>query len=102
MFAPIRHTRRAVPVASRFVIKEPAPRGGRFDHDEAVIWMTCHRQRLAHAVPADVHSPAYHAFGLVDAVCGRVVYLLRVAEKGARRCKQCTQKLPPDPSDNAW
>jgi hypothetical protein len=61
----------------------------------AETWMTCYRQRVAHAVPADPQSPAYHAHGLIDAICGRVVYPLRVAETGARRCKQCTKKLPP-------
>jgi hypothetical protein len=60
-----------------------------------VIWMVCDRQRVAHAVPADVQSSAYdHPYGLIEAVCGRVVYPLRVAEAGARRCQQCTEKLP--------
>jgi hypothetical protein len=66
-----------------------------------VIWMTCYRQRVAHAVPADVHSPAYHAHGLIDAVCGRVVYPLRVTETGSRHCKQCTEKLTPRTSGDA-
>jgi hypothetical protein len=34
-------------------------------------------------------------YGLIEAVCGRVVYPLRVAEAGARRCQQCSEKLPP-------
>jgi hypothetical protein len=66
-----------------------------------VIWMVCYRQRVAHAVPADVHSPAYHEHGLIDAMCGRVVYPLRVAEAGARRCRQCTEKLLPGTSGGA-
>jgi hypothetical protein len=40
----------------------------------AVIWMACDRQRRVHAVPADVHSSAYHEHGLIDAVCGITVY----------------------------
>jgi hypothetical protein len=66
-----------------------------------VIWMACDRQRRVHAVPADVHSSAYHEHGLIDAVCGRVVYPLRVAEAGARRCQQCTEKLLPGTSGGA-
>jgi hypothetical protein len=58
-----------------------------------VIWITCYRQRRVHAVPADVHSPAYRAHGLIEAVCGQVVYPLRVAEADSRCCKQCTEKL---------
>jgi hypothetical protein len=60
----------------------------------AVTWMVCYEQRLAHAVPADPQSPAYRAHGLIEAVCKRIVYPLRVAETGSRRCKQCTEKLP--------
>jgi hypothetical protein len=60
----------------------------------AVTWITCYEKRRAHAVPADVHSPAYdHPHGLIDAVCGITVYPLRVAETGAQRCKHCTEKL---------
>jgi hypothetical protein len=66
-----------------------------------VTWITCYRQRRVHAVPADVHSPAYRAQGLIEAVCGRVVYPLRVAETGARRCEQCTEKLLPGTSGGA-
>jgi hypothetical protein len=69
--------------------------GSTTDSTAQVIWMTCYRQRVAHAVPADVHSPAYHAHGLIDAVCERVVYPLRVTETGSRHCKQCTEKLTP-------
>jgi hypothetical protein len=64
-------------------------------------WIACYRQRVAHAVPADVHSPAYdHPHGLIDAMCGIRVYPLRIAETGARRCKHCTEKLPLRTSDN--
>jgi hypothetical protein len=67
-----------------------------------VTWITCYEKRRAHAVPADVHSPAYdHSAGLIDAVCGQVVYPLRVAETGARRCKRCTEKLSPGTSGGA-
>jgi hypothetical protein len=67
-----------------------------------VIWIACYRKRVAHAVPADVHSPAYdHPAGLIDAVCGITVYPLRVAETGARRCQQCTEKLPVHTSGGA-
>jgi hypothetical protein len=68
----------------------------------AVTWITCYEKRRAHAVPADVHSPAYRAHGLIEAVCGQVVYPLRVAEAGARRCKRCTEKLSPCTSGDAW
>jgi hypothetical protein len=67
----------------------------------AETWMACYRQRVAHAVPADVHSPAYRAHGLTDAMCGDTVYPLGVAETGSRRCEQCTEKLPPRTSGGA-
>jgi hypothetical protein len=68
----------------------------------AETWMVCYRYRVTHAVPADVCSPAYaHPHGLIEAVCGRVVYPLRVAEAGSRRCKQCTEKLPLHTSGDA-
>ena len=60
----------------------------------AVTWITCYRKRVAHAVPADVHSPAYRAHGLIEAVCGITVYPLRIAEASVRRCQRCTEKLP--------
>ena len=67
-----------------------------------VIWMACDRQRRVHAVPADVQSSAYdHPYGLIDAVCGRVVYPLHVAEAGARRCQRCSEKLPLGTSGDA-
>jgi hypothetical protein len=67
-----------------------------------VIWMACYRKRAAHAVPADVHSPAYdHPAGLIDAVCEITVYPLHVAEAGARRCQQCAEKLLPRMSGGA-
>jgi hypothetical protein len=64
-----------------------------------VTWIACHRQRRVHAVPADVHSPAYdHPYGLIDAACGQTVYPLHIAEAGSRRCKQCTEELLPQES----
>jgi hypothetical protein len=67
-----------------------------------VTWMACYRKRVAHAVPADVHSPAYdHPAGLIEAVCGIVVYPLRVAEANARRCQECTATLLPGTSGDA-
>jgi hypothetical protein len=67
-----------------------------------VTWITCYRKRVAHAVPADVHSSAYdHPHGLIDAVCEITVYPLRIAEESRQRCKQCTEKLSPRTSDDA-
>ena len=67
----------------------------------AETWMACYRQRVAHAVPADVRSPAYGPHGRIEAMCGIGVYPLHVAEAGSRRCKKCTTKLPPHTSDDA-
>jgi hypothetical protein len=82
------------------MIKGLAAPGESSGQDDAVIWMACDRQRRVHAVPADVHSPAYRAHGLIEAVCGVTVYPLHVAEAGARRCKHCTEKLLPRTSSD--
>ena len=67
-----------------------------------VTWMACYRKRVAHAVPADVDSSAYdHPAGLIEAVCGIVVYPLHVAEANARRCQECTATLLPGTSGDA-
>jgi hypothetical protein len=67
-----------------------------------VTWIACYRKRVAHAVPADVHSPAYdHPAGLIDAVCGITVYPLRIAEESRRHCQECAEKLLPGMSGDA-
>jgi hypothetical protein len=74
----------------------------RSGHVMDVTWIACYRKKVAHAVPADVHSPAYdHPGGLIDAVCGITVYPLRVAEANARRSKECAATLLPGTSGDA-
>jgi hypothetical protein len=65
------------------------------------VTSSCYRKRVAHAVPADVHSSAYGLHGLIEAVCGITVYPLHIAEESRRRCKQCTEKLLPRMSGDA-
>jgi hypothetical protein len=66
-----------------------------------IVTSSCYRKRVAHAVPADVHSPAYGPHGIIEAVCEISVYSLRIAEESRRRCTQCTEKLLPRMSGDA-